>query len=338
MPDDVLPGGRTVTTPGEPEHRRLSLAQQERLDLLRGRSRGIGRLASGPGGTLEATVSLRGGVHHILLEDPDELLDRIEQVIEADRGVNAPSAARIYDYLLGGHDNLAADREVAGRLLDPATGWPGMRSVARQNRLVVTRMAGWASARGIGQYLDLGAGLPPPPPFHPVWETVRQRVPGACVVSVDSDPVVSAAVQALGDDGATAAVTGDLADPAAVTGAAAEYLDFSRPAAVMLMSVLSFWSADEARRICRGYITALAPGSVLVISCGRADDPVIAEKIITSYTARGLHNHTAAEVTSFFGGTALVSPGVMADRGRRGEWRYLSPEDPLCVLYGAGIV
>lgn len=67
------------------EHASLSLAQQQRLDRLRKRHGGIEPLETGPGGTLHATVKLNGGKQHIFLEDPDKLLDRIDEVIAADQ-------------------------------------------------------------------------------------------------------------------------------------------------------------------------------------------------------------------------------------------------------------
>lgn len=252
--------------------------------------------------------------------------------------MSRPSVARVYDALLGGRNNLAPDREAAARLLDPETGWPGLDRLVRQNRLAVTRAAEWAARRGISQYLDLGSGLPPPPPFRPVWKTVAELVAGSCVVSVDSDPLVAAAAQALGDGCGTAAITGDIADVPAMLKEAGEYLDFTRPVCVMMMSVLSFWPAPECRRICRGYVSALAPGSVLVISCGHVSDPALAARILASYGPRPLHNHSREDVESFFAGTTLAGPGVIADRGERGQWRYLRDDDPLAVLTGAGVV
>ena len=45
--------------------------------------------------------------------------------------VTRPHAARIYDYMLGGKDNFAADREVADQVL---SAWPAMRISTRENR------------------------------------------------------------------------------------------------------------------------------------------------------------------------------------------------------------
>jgi hypothetical protein len=67
------------------EHAALSRPQQQRLSRLRKRHREIAPLENGPGGTLEATVTLTKYTQHIFLEDPDELLDRIEEVIGADQ-------------------------------------------------------------------------------------------------------------------------------------------------------------------------------------------------------------------------------------------------------------
>ena len=83
MPDDGI-AGSDITIRSTLEHAALTLPQQRRLDELRERHHDIEPLGSGPGGTLEATVELSSGKAHIFLEDPDELLDRIEEVIDAD--------------------------------------------------------------------------------------------------------------------------------------------------------------------------------------------------------------------------------------------------------------
>ena len=44
---------------------------------------------------------------------------------------NVPNVARVYDVLLGGKDNFAADRQAAARLLEVV---PGAAVAARENR------------------------------------------------------------------------------------------------------------------------------------------------------------------------------------------------------------
>ena len=71
--------------------------------------------------------------------------------------VTRPSIARIYDYLLFGKDNFAADRAAAEKLmqsrLDP-------RRLALANRAFLLRAVRFLARQGISQFLDLGSGLP----------------------------------------------------------------------------------------------------------------------------------------------------------------------------------
>ena len=67
-----------------------------------------------------------------------------------------PSIPRIYDYLLGGRDNFAADRAVAGKLLAV---YPPITETVPQSRRFVERAVTWVAGQGIAQFIDLGAGL-----------------------------------------------------------------------------------------------------------------------------------------------------------------------------------
>ncbi|HUN33643.1 MAG TPA: SAM-dependent methyltransferase, partial [Trebonia sp.] len=49
---------------------------------------------------------------------------------------SVPNVARIYDYLLGGKDNFAADRDAAQQLL---AGVPHMAGLVRDNRSFIGR-------------------------------------------------------------------------------------------------------------------------------------------------------------------------------------------------------
>jgi hypothetical protein len=78
-----------------------------------------------------------------------------------DIDITTPNVARIYDYLLGGKDNFAADREAAKQLI-AAT--PDMAGVVRDNRAFIGRAVRYlAGEAGIRQFLDLGTGLPTRP-------------------------------------------------------------------------------------------------------------------------------------------------------------------------------
>ncbi len=67
---------------------------------------------------------------------------------------SVPSAARIYDCLLGGKDNYASDREAAETILRIE---PESAAVARQNRAFLGRAVRYlVREKGIRQFLDIG--------------------------------------------------------------------------------------------------------------------------------------------------------------------------------------
>jgi O-methyltransferase involved in polyketide biosynthesis len=227
-----------------------------------------------------------------------------------------PNIARVYDYWLGGKDNFKADREQAEKLLRIH---PGIAGAVRANRQFVGRAVTWAAREGIGQFIDLGAGLPAPPSVH---ETARAVLPGARVAYIDNDPVVISYARALlaTGDGGVAAVPGDLRDPAAVLAseALAEVIDIRRPVCVILALVLHFCDAATAREITAGYISALAPGSCMILSVGGSDDP--GGRIATAYTAGTLYTHSREQVAGFLAGLDLIAPGLSDARTWRPGW------------------
>jgi len=156
---------------------------------------------------------------------------------------STPNVARIYDYLLGGKDNFAADRAAAERLIDAI---PDVAAIARDNRSFVARVVRYmTTAGGIRQFLDLGSGLPTQANVHELAQAVA---PDARVIYVDNDPVVALHGQALLASGGQAGmVLGDLRDPAAVLQhpAVACLLDLSQPVAVLCTSTLHF-VADQS--------------------------------------------------------------------------------------------
>jgi hypothetical protein len=95
--------------------------------------------------------------------------------------VTRPSVARVYDFWLGGKDNFPVDRETGGRMAEVN---PSLPRLVRDNRQFLCAAA--ARAAGVGQFLDLGAGLPAHPAVH---KAVRRVNPGARVCYVDNDPL-----------------------------------------------------------------------------------------------------------------------------------------------------
>jgi hypothetical protein len=78
--------------------------------------------------------------------------------------------ARIYDYLLGGKGNFAADRAAGEEALEA---FPGLISSVRANRAFLARTVRYlAGERGIRQFLDIGTGIPASSNTHEVAQSV----------------------------------------------------------------------------------------------------------------------------------------------------------------------
>ncbi len=224
-----------------------------------------------------------------------------------------PNVARIYNYLLGGKDNFAADRQAARQLIAAI---PDAAEIARDNRSFLGRVVRYLATRGgIRQFLDLGSGLPTQANVH---ELARGVAPEARVVYVDNDPMVAShgrALLASGDH--IGMVLGDLRDPARILHhpAVLDLLDLSRPIAVLCTSTLHF-VADEAEphKIIAEYRDRMAPGSYLAISHGTleedAEGEVEAAVGVYRQASSQLHIRRLPEVRRFFDGLGLVEPGL----------------------------
>jgi SAM-dependent methyltransferase len=221
-----------------------------------------------------------------------------------------PSIARVYDYLLGGTDNFPVDREVAQRLLAVA---PDSADVMRENRQFLSRAVRWAVGQGITQFIDLGCGTPTAPSTA---QSALEAVADPRVAYVDNDAVALAQLraQAAGHPGVTV-IDGDVRETAVILDAVAAGFDLARPCCLLLGALLHFFPAPEARDLVAGYVAALAPGSCLVLSVGRADGDA-GERGFGAYSSGGVraYNHPVADFASFFGPLPLVEPGIVDAR------------------------
>jgi hypothetical protein len=93
--------------------------------------------------------------------------------------------ARVYDYLLGGKDNFAADREAAEQAMRMN---PDIVSTVRANRAFLVRTTSYlVTQAGIRQFLDIGTGMPTNSNIHQVAQSIA---PESRIVYVDHDPIV----------------------------------------------------------------------------------------------------------------------------------------------------
>jgi SAM-dependent methyltransferase len=250
-----------------------------------------------------------------------------------DVDIDTPNPARMYNYLLGGSHNFAADRRLADQI---ATTMPDSVRIAHANRAFVGRAVTWLIDSGIRQFLDIGSGIPTTGNVH---EIALRAAPDARVVYVDRDPVAVAHSRAiLADRPSVHVVQADLRQPRRILTQAAEVLAFDEPVAVLLCAVLHFLpDVDGPASIVGALMDATVPGSFLVISHGSRDRGRGDEEEITAayrQTTSPLTLRTSDEIAALFDQVTLLPPGVVPAP----LWRPDDESDPedLPILVGAG--
>ena len=247
------------------------------------------------------------------MEDPQEVPD-----IDTSR----PHSARMYDYLLGGKNHFAADRETQETIL---RGMPSLRITARENRGFLGRAVRYLAAEaGIRQFLDIGTGLPTTNHVHEVAQAVA---PSSRVVYVDNDPLVLVHARALltsAPEGRTAYIPADLRDPEGIIAdpVTRDVLDFSRPIALTMLATLHFiQDEDQPAATLKTLLDALPPGSYFAAShltMEHAPEAMAAGQ--RAIRAAGISAQARAceeFATLAFSGLELVPPGVVLVS----EWR-----------------
>jgi O-methyltransferase involved in polyketide biosynthesis len=240
-----------------------------------------------------------------------------------------PSPARVYDHLLGGFANFDVDRRIAAKMIEVI---PEVPRTARANRAFLQRAVGYLAEAGIDQYLDLGSGIPTAGNVHEIAQRVN---PAARVVYVDIDPVaVTMSRRLLTGNAHATAVHGDFTDLEAVLAhpQVSGLLDFSRPIAVLLVSVLHFVHDDAvARRLFEQLSATLVPGSYVALSHltreGPAEQIEAMRAVTTQVTGRGDTLRTRAEIRTLLGDLDPVAPGLV----HLAHWRP-EPDQPLPEL------
>ena len=249
--------------------------------------------------------------------------------------MRVPNVARIYDFMLGGKDNFAADRDAAERVMREI---PHSALACRQNRDFLGRAVRVLAERGIRQFLDIGSGLPTRDNVHQI---VQRADPGARVVYVDYDHIVVAHARALLEKGSPGVLVlqGDVREPGKIISDAKGLIDFSEPVAVLLFAILHFLTdADDPHAVVASLAGHLAPGSAVGIShlTGEGTEPdrgFAAQEVYQGASAPAVPR-SREDITRLFDGLDLIDPGV-TDINR---WpaRSLEPAAPLTFYGGVG--
>ncbi|MFJ8058592.1 SAM-dependent methyltransferase [Streptomyces sp. NPDC096142] len=235
-------------------------------------------------------------------EDP--LADRLQ--------LDRPHSARVWNFLLGGKDNYAADRE-AGEMIVQM--FPDIALLARlQRRFLVRAVRYLAEDAGIRQFLDIGTGLPTVDNTH---EVAQRIAPDSRIVYVDNDPLVLVHAQALltsTPEGACAYLEADVRDPERILEVAAKTLDFDKPIALTMLGILGqIPDSDEPEAVVSRFLEALPPDSYLALSDGTDTNAALnqAISVYNANSASSYHLRGPERIEAYFTGLEVVEPGIV---------------------------
>ena len=223
-----------------------------------------------------------------------------------------PHVARVYDYLLGGKDNFAADRAVGDQMI---ASLPAIQVGVRAQRDVLGRVVRYLVGEvGIRQLLDIGSGLPTAENVHEIAQLIE---PATRVVYIDHDPVVLLhATALLADQKATFAADGDLRDPAGILThpVVLDHLDLDEPIGLLMCGILHYILDEENPAELVGTLyRALPRGSyVMIHHLLDMEDPAAAT--LQAQMRGGLGRaqfRTHAQIRDLFDGLELVEPGLV---------------------------
>lgn len=242
-----------------------------------------------------------------------------------------PSAARMYDFLLGGNHNFAVDRAFVEKLLAIQ---PQGRLIALMNRAFLRRAVLHMIENGVRQFLDLGSGIPTVGNVHEIAHAVD---PTTRVVYADNEHVAVEHSRLLleGNENATM-VHADITKPGLVLNdpITKELLDFDQPIGLLAITIGHYiLNEQDPVSVYAAYRDAVAPGSYLALTHLTDDFAVIRGDELTGLMTKTQNNiqpRTKDEVLGFFGDFELLEPGLVTTshwRPARDEDRTANPQD-----------
>jgi hypothetical protein len=265
-----------------------------------------------------------------------------DEPFEIDRTTAHPE--RIYNYLLGGDDNFAADRQAALEIFELFPGGlDAGRALIRAMAKYIGRVVHYVGEMGIRQFINVSTVFPM---LENMQDLVERAAPRAHVLYVVRDPTVLAQAHRLvrsSPGGKADVVHSDLRDPVGLMEQAGQILDFTQPVAVMALGTLTYLRDErDPHGLVATLMEPVPPGSYLMISHMASDlRPAEMDKVTARYRQRasseqlGFVPRSHAEVSRFFDGLELVGSGVVSiDRWRPGEAAPPRPDVQTTPTYG----
>ena len=246
--------------------------------------------------------------------------------------LDKPSAARVYDYFIGGKTNYAIDRGFAANIEQVI---PNIAEYAITCRQFLTRAVQHCSRAGIRQYIDIGAGLPivgnaeelpvQVRNVHEIADAVRPER-DTRVVYVDNEPIALAHAEVLlaetADPDRHHAASANLLQPEDLWARVRHtgLIDVNEPVALVLNALLHFVKDDaDPDRVLEFYRRKLPAGSFLILASMTNENPEseeeqrALEQLVAFYekTTNPGQLRTHDELVRFFGDWDLEEPGLV---------------------------
>ncbi|MFD4630268.1 SAM-dependent methyltransferase [Streptomyces sp. NPDC058284] len=240
---------------------------------------------------------------------------------------HTPSVARMYDWLLGGVENYASDRDACAQLLEIA---PSSKALALNNRAFLRRVVRiLAKDYGVRQFLDHGSGLPTQDNVHQVAQHID---PGCRVVYIDNDPIVLAHGRTtLEENGNTAVISADMRETEEIFGhpEVQRLIHLDEPVAALFVSVLHCLPGEQEPAQLVGRVADKLPKGSFMVMCQLVSDNPAVRQGVTDLMAQSTGGNWGRvreqrEVEAFFTGMQILPPGLTDVV----DWRPDTPPPP----------
>jgi hypothetical protein len=218
---------------------------------------------------------------------------------------------RVWNAILGEKDNFAVDREFAARLLKYV---PDFGDLLWASYAFSNRACGYLAEQKIDQFIDCN----PRTVGVPTHDIVQQVNKDARVLYVSGDPIELAHARALlNPDPRTHVVAANIFDADDLYDhAAAEFLDWSRPIALIQAGTLPL-ARGNAAAIMQAYVDRLCPGSYTAVAhwlqpstlADRRVLSLIEDELVDEFGAGWFR--TQEEIEALFPDQVLVEPGLV---------------------------